>query len=127
MLHSLGVNYSWWRVQRPHFEVDMKYKNYLTRNVLLLLLASVVTAVVGIAVMLPVGPVGAQEQHSTAKTDLKDPLSCAALKNINLPDVHITAADTVDIQSQWGPGGRSRPFDVQHPFCRVQGVIETVF
>ena len=103
----------------------MKFEKYATRRVLSVLLATATTLVAGLALLSADAPAGALDQRPAVTADSKAPLSCAALKTINLPDVRITAADAVDIQSQWGPGGRSRPFDVQHPFCRVQGVIET--
>lgn len=103
----------------------MKCKNHATHKAFLVLVTITMASVAGLTCLWIGTSARAHEQRSPAMTDSKDPLSCASLKNINLPEVHITAADTVDIQSQWGPGGRSRPFDVQHPFCRVQGVIET--
>lgn len=92
---------------------------------ILFFLTAATTLVATLTCLSPDVPARAQEHRSPEMTDSKDPLSCADLKNIDLPNVHITSADTVEVQSQWGPGGRSRPFNVVHPFCRVQGVIET--
>jgi len=78
-----------------------------------------------LASLPPSAPARAQQQGTAAMTDTQDARSCAALKSIELVNVRVISADSIGVQPHWSPGGRARAFDVQQPFCRVQGVIET--
>lgn len=105
--------------------MNMKPNKYAMRKRSWVAVLSATTIVAGLAFLPPPAPAGARGRPTSAITDAKDALSCTALRNIDMVNAHITSADTIDVQRQWSPGGRARAFDVQHPFCRVQGVIET--
>jgi feruloyl esterase len=105
--------------------MNMKANESVMRKKSWVSLIRVTTTVIVLAVLSSPGPAAAQAQAPGATTDAKDLLSCAAVRNIELLKVRVTSADTIGVQRQWSPGGRARAFDVQQPFCRVQGVIET--